>query len=113
MFAPERVSAALLLPSSAKLPPPAITPANVPGVIWLIVNVSPVWVLIVAVFVPLLGAAIVPLSDPVVSDEVVERFKTTAVPAPVFRLLTWRGPVPNVPAPLKANAPPMTIVPPL
>ena len=71
--------------------------------------------LIVAVFVPLLGVASVPLKEPVVVAAVVERFSVVAVPAPVLALLTARGPVdaPRVPAPLTVSVPALTVVPPL
>ena len=70
--------------------------------------------LIVAVFVPLDGGLIVPLSDPVVVAAVVKRFRTT-FPALAFVLFTWRGPVvaPNVPPVPTVNVPALTIVPPV
>ena len=70
--------------------------------------------MIVAVLVPLVGMAIVALSEPAVVAAVVERFNTTLVPAPALGLFTWSGPVaaPNVPAPESVNVPELMIVPP-
>ena len=92
-----------------------IVPAKVPRAVWFTMKNWPP-LSIVAVFVPLLGAVIVPLKEPTVVPAAVDRLSRTAVPAPLLGLLTARGPVvaPKV-APVVAtvSVPPLTIVPPV
>ena len=82
--------------------------------VWFTVRRRPS-LLIVAVFVPLLGAAMRPLKEPVVVADVVERLIRLAVPAPVFGLLTVSGPVvaPIEPPVPTVRVPAETVVPPL
>src|SRR5687767_13595933 len=67
--------------------------------------------LIVAVLVPLLGVAIVPLREPRLVGAEVDRLSRTLVPAAVLGLLTWRAAVaePMVPPVPMVSVPPLTI----
>lgn len=104
---PESVRVLLLEPPKVKEPLPPITPSKLPGVVWFTVKLREVWVVIVALLVPLEGDAIVPLSDPTVVSIVVERVSTLLLPAPVLVLFTTKGalPLPKVPLPLTVILP--------
>ena len=69
---------------------------------------------IVAEFVPLFGAAMAPLNDPVVVGDEVERLSRTAVPFPTLGLFNASVPVvaPNAPPEPIVIVPPLTTVPP-
>ena len=109
---PESVRVLLLAPPKVKEPLPPITPAKLPGVVWLTVKLRDDWVVIVALLVPLEGVAIVPLSDPTVVLSVVERVSTLLLPAPVLVLFTTKGalPLPKVPLPLTVILPWLILV---